>query len=580
MAAGQVLLCIAILVTSLWSVRTVLPFAGSLIPTSSSGIGTVPLFNAWTIMWNADRLRGGLAGYWDAPIFHPAPGAFAFSEPQPATMLVAPIVWQTNSPAMAYNTYLLMSLFLNGWFAARLLRRLRVSWSASAVGGIAIVWHPLVHAQIDVAQLVPLWPVIWAISCAIQLRSFACMPLVSQSSLKRKIILKGIEAGAAVFCIFAVSIHHGLFIALLSPLTLWVFVPWRRLWQWLPGALAGMMVAAVLLAPLVLPMYRILNQNKFERSEALVNKLSARWGDLITVSPASLVQWTHQSVRRPWQLSPGWARLAFALIAVWQLRSIRRLRIRPAVRFLIMLGVVSALFSLGTNLQIAGWKPWLVLSQWYPGVSQIRSAFRFGYFMQLSLVLLAAIGFDQVLRCVMNRVRGSLLKKLTFQGILTGIGCLLALEIPPAPVQAVGVPDLTIVSGWQTFVRMHLEPGQCCIMLPYAPGNQVRDFDQTTRWMLRTTQQHIPTLNGYSGFFPKSHFDNQKVFCESPFSHDSLSRMSDNAVQFIVVQQQPDLRPAENSPAESAFVAQLVFDDQAGTKVFEILDSEAKLVNP
>ena len=53
----------------------------------SSQVATVPLFNLWTIWWNADRLRHGLKDYWDAPIFYPERDTFAFSEPQPTTMI-------------------------------------------------------------------------------------------------------------------------------------------------------------------------------------------------------------------------------------------------------------------------------------------------------------------------------------------------------------------------------------------------------------------------------------------------------------------------------------------------------------
>ena len=38
------------------------------------------LLNSWIIGWDADRLRHGLAGLWDAPIFYPYRDTLAFSE--------------------------------------------------------------------------------------------------------------------------------------------------------------------------------------------------------------------------------------------------------------------------------------------------------------------------------------------------------------------------------------------------------------------------------------------------------------------------------------------------------------------
>src|SRR4051794_35687787 len=42
------------------------------LPQGTESVATVPLFNLWTIWWNADRARHGFHGYWDAPIFYPA----------------------------------------------------------------------------------------------------------------------------------------------------------------------------------------------------------------------------------------------------------------------------------------------------------------------------------------------------------------------------------------------------------------------------------------------------------------------------------------------------------------------------
>ncbi|NIQ52158.1 MAG: hypothetical protein GWN71_01345, partial [Gammaproteobacteria bacterium] len=66
----------------------------------------MPYFNVWTLGWNASWLTAPDAGYWDAPIFHPAPGAFAFSDPQLLTGLAATPLWWM-SPALAYNGILI-----------------------------------------------------------------------------------------------------------------------------------------------------------------------------------------------------------------------------------------------------------------------------------------------------------------------------------------------------------------------------------------------------------------------------------------------------------------------------------------
>jgi len=70
----------ALAVASTWPLALRLadavPFGGDRAP-------TVAFFCLWELSWNLDRLPHLFAGYWDAPIFHPAPYTFALSEPMP-----------------------------------------------------------------------------------------------------------------------------------------------------------------------------------------------------------------------------------------------------------------------------------------------------------------------------------------------------------------------------------------------------------------------------------------------------------------------------------------------------------------
>jgi len=71
------------------------------VPTGTEPTATVPLFNLWSLRWNADRLAHLYAGYWQAPIFHPARGTFASSEPEPLSGLAfAPIHWLTGNQVL------------------------------------------------------------------------------------------------------------------------------------------------------------------------------------------------------------------------------------------------------------------------------------------------------------------------------------------------------------------------------------------------------------------------------------------------------------------------------------------------
>ncbi len=127
------------------------------IPLGTERVATVPLFNFWTLAWNVESLERGYAGYWRAPIFHPAADAFALSEPQPITGLAAAgLAWTTGSLLVAYNLILIGALAVNGLLACLLLRRLGLGFGPATADGCLVVVLPFSHQELGVLQLVPL----------------------------------------------------------------------------------------------------------------------------------------------------------------------------------------------------------------------------------------------------------------------------------------------------------------------------------------------------------------------------------------------------------------------------------------
>ncbi len=577
---------------SIWSVWPMPENMASQIPTSQEGIATVPLFNAWTIAWNAHCAGRGMSGYWDAPIFHPLKGTFAFSEPQPATLVVAPAIWWLRSPAIAYNVYMLLSLTLNGLFAVNLMRTLRVGWIGSVVAGVAMIQHPLMHLQIDVVQLMPVWGILWTLASLIRLREAAvCIPSNSSiaplgntsqpdSRIRRSVILSGTETGLAFVSVFAVSVHHGLFLSLLLAATGWLIVPWRHFLQWLPGAVPALLIAAGLLLPLLFPVARAMREHAFERSETLVAQLSIKPIDYLVEPDTALIKCHIVAREGRWQMSPGWTRVLLALIAVcgsilpkYRRRSVmefgfregeapaepttdgethgsagaspsqfhnrtrRHLYRTPSVEvwFLLFLAIVAFLLSLGANLQVGNWNIWTTLSQYVPGVSQVRSAFRFAYFVQIVVIVLAARGLERLWDFFRYQRRARTLSRWIPGVVFVTLGSLTMFEIPPSTVQLVGVPR-TLTSEWKSFVKSNLKDSNGVLLLPYVKGTTVRDFDVTARWMLSTVLDDIPMINGYSGFFPESHFRLQKAIAADPYSDETLRLLYDAKIQFVILQ--------------------------------------------
>src|SRR5262245_20511778 len=225
------------------------------LPLGSGDAATVPLVSAWTLWWTYDRLGHGLAGYWDAPIFYPTRGTFAFSEPMPlAGLISAPLFAAGASPALAHNLFLLAALCVNGLFGLAIARALRCGLLAALAAGALMVVLPYVHHQIGVLALVPLAGVL-----ATLLALLRCA--------KRPSALRGALVGAAFAAAFLLCAQYALLLALgLLLAATWLI---RRSALDARGAralAAAAVVGAALIGPVALEQRAVSASHHFERS--------------------------------------------------------------------------------------------------------------------------------------------------------------------------------------------------------------------------------------------------------------------------------------------------------------------------
>jgi len=492
------------------------------VPVGPDSITTVPLLNTWTLWWNSDRCRHGFADYWHAPIFAPEPSAFAFSDPQPASLIVAPVLWFSGSRILAYNTYLWLSLTLNGLTGTWLLRLLRSPWWFSVLGGIAVLFLPIVHDQIEVVQLVPVWSVLWSWSA---LRRWG----------ERPTVWRGIDVGLAVGITFMLSLHQGLILLLSLAGPVFILV---RLRGWPTGNMLGstgigLALATAMVLPLALPIRRAMLTHDFRRPPAVVETLSARPGDYLVVPSRSLVrpQLLFAKETQPMQLSPGWLKLVLAAIGFGVLVS--RHRHRRWSLFLATTAALAFLLSLGPNLQIGSWQPWWTLAEWCPGVAQIRSVYRFAYLAQLAVVLLAFQGLSVLWRMTGLRKVGHY--KMILRGLLLLAGLLAALESLPSQPTLADVPSPETHREWIELVRDHTPPGRAAACFPFAVGGAPRDYQVTTDWMYFGTFHGVRLVNGYSGFFPRSNNILRSTLVEGFPAAPTLELLRAANVEFLVI---------------------------------------------
>ncbi len=139
-ALTPLVLCLLAAIAATWPLQ---PAIAGALPLGTEHEATVPLFNLWTLWWDADRVPHGFDGLWNAPIFHPLEGTFTFSEPlllQGVTL--SPLWWMGVPPAAIYNLAILLTLVCNGLATRSLARALGAPSGAALLAALAGVTLP------------------------------------------------------------------------------------------------------------------------------------------------------------------------------------------------------------------------------------------------------------------------------------------------------------------------------------------------------------------------------------------------------------------------------------------------------
>ncbi len=556
---------LVILAVSFWSTAEAWRTPTTTVAVPPQGARTVALFNVWTMLWNSRQFSQPLDSWWDAPIFHPEKGTFAWSEPQPFTFLLSPLLLRGQG-ALAYNLLLLLSLTLNGLLTLRLLRLWGIRFMPRLAAAIAVTLLPLLHNQLDVLQLTHLWPVIWLISAMTEHRRAAMSPAAVGG-----VLLRGGEAGLAFCTLAACSVHHALFTAIIMAVTAWVLVPWRHLFRWSVGFIPAAAIVLLLAGPMLLQMQTLLEQHRFERTTETVERLSVDLIDFTVQSPG------HWLLKNPLQhqtwspLSPGLFRYGSALACCLLLlaRAAGKLSTGAGtveICFLLSFTVVAGILAMGMHLGTAEQSLWPLLTSTVPGLAHVRSPFRFGYFFQLSTILLAACTLDQLQRLA-SACTG--LKQLLLGAIVITCSGIIAFEILPQPLIRMGIPSINRIPEWAELIRGRQHAGQGTLILPHVMTPKAADFEPTLRWMIQATAAGIPLANGYSGFFPASHYKLLNSLRQKRLTQSTLKLLRSRRIRFVVALDRTTADWVHSAPAGTITELQKL---PAAGAVFELTD--------
>jgi hypothetical protein len=539
------------------------------LPLGTEEVASVPLLNAWTVWWNADRAKYGFTGYWDAPIFAPARYAFAFSEAQPTTLAVAPLTWAVG-PAFAYNAYLLAVLVLNGLVAYRLLRRIGLAVVPSILGGAAVETLPFVHWQLGVLQLTTACGVLWGLDRLVALRD-------------QPAGLNAVLLGLAAAVCYAACNYWGMFLSVLIPagLPALVWGRWRdgRFWAWLGASGA---VAALISLPILWVQWAAKKEYAWHRDESLLVSLSAHPRDYLTTPwrPAIVGPVPGDPDRPLWMLGPGVIKITLAAAGV--LAGLLTRGRRRWTLFLLLFAAAAFGLSLGPGRWVYGWwptkgvvtwSPYKVLMAVHPGLKLARSPFRFCFFVQIAVALLAA-GLLDGLWVGVRRLAGNwrTWPRRSAVGfvstVLLLVGLLAAIEVWPAPQRLYDLPRLD--QNWIAWLRGHTDPAAPIVTFPFPEGTGVGDYERTALFMYEQVGYRRPMAEGYSGFFPDDFLNLREKLFDFP-APQVLDELERRGVKTVVIDSPEWAEMAGDSPR-----LRLDFrDEDAKVSVYSILPSVA-----
>jgi hypothetical protein len=430
-----------------------------------------PLLNAWILWWNTQALPFTDA-WWNPPIFHPMPGAFALSEHLAGiAIFTAPLHFAGVNPLAAYNVALILCCWLSGYFAFLLGRRLTGSGAAGLIAGIAFGIAPyrasqLSHLQVLTAQWMPL----------------ALMAMHAHLNDGRH---RWLAVFAAAWLVQALSNgYYLLFFPVLVGLWLLWFVDWRadrRRGLALAGAFAA---SSLLLLPGLLHYKEIHTNLGLQRTLGEMLMFSAKLTSF--VQPADLLMFwpTLAAETQEGFLFPGVTVVLLVLLGAAVLVNRRQLR-RAFVRrspgvFYALAALLFWVLCFGPAEEPSAsavlQRPYTLL-MWLPGFEALRVPARFGMVATLCISVAAALAAARLLPS-------------------STVGRAVAVTVIAAGL---------FVDGWIEPMPISPPPQRIMIQAPAGAAVVELPVDEPSvslGAMYRAISHGRPLVNGYSGHAP------------------------------------------------------------------------------
>jgi len=473
-ALATLLLFVALAIVHTW------PLASDPAHLSRNDNGDA-VFNEWVLAWVTHQAPRDLRHLFDANILYPARSTLAFSDALILqSILAAPILWLGGSPVLAYNLVLIAGFALSGWAMCLVVRRWTGSWVAGLVAGMIFGFNGhtltrLPHLQAQHGEFLP----------------FAM--LAFDGLLRRPGPRTALQLGASIALQGLASIYLlvfttiALIAATLSRPADWIGPRFRRVAGALALAAGG---SALVLGPLLVAYWRVSREYGFTRGLEGMSFYAARLTDfLATPARIHMSTWSAGFFKGN-AFFPGALALALAVVAIGSGVAFRDSR----ARMCLAAAFAGIYLSFGTKLP-----GYALLYQLLPLLQAVRQVARFGYLAIFGAAALAGFGVVVLNRRVPARA---------WPPFAAAILLIAAVEPLAAPL---GLTYFDRIPG--IYQRVPRGSGVVVAEMPFYPSAAV--FLHAP-YMLNSTVNWQPLVNGYSGFLPPSFYEHAKAFAAFP----------------------------------------------------------------
>ena len=423
--------------------------------------------NEWTLAWFAHQLPRDPLHIFDGNMFYPEHRTLAYSE----TMIVqdviaAPMLWLGASPVLAFNLMLLAGFTLTGWAMCLVMARWTGDWAAGLAAGVMMAFnaHTLTrmpHLQAQHVEFLPL--ALMSLDALLRRPRWASAIWLA--------IWFTLQALTSVYLLVFMTI--ALAVAVLARPEDW---SGRRLIVLAPMLALAAAAAGAALVPFLLPYWR-LHSEGFVRSLDEVGFYAAHARDYLT-TPSRF----DASADGGAALFPGVVALALAGVAIVSRKAFTDARARMCLAF----GLCGVLLSFGPAVA-PGYE---FFYSTIPILQGIRTTARFGYLGLVAIAVLGGYGVAVLRRLLAHRPAWNATVSLAVLALV----CIEPMAMPIGYARFDGIPSIYALPA--------ADPHAIVAEMPLArPEKQFRNAP----YVLASTLNWKPLLNGYSGFTPKSY---------------------------------------------------------------------------